>query len=199
MSLNPFHRIRVEQPIREEMMPKDIEVRVPDPIIETPPPPHDPERSAMMSAAAAYDRAARRQAELQELLMKANVGLEAKNAEITRLERVITDERNRFDIELTAERGRVAIFQDERDQAIQDRSDLAAFVAVVKAQFERFELPLPINRRRRAKPAAADNNGGHAEAVAAMPDAGASAEAMAGRSPGVAYIPPVLDGQSPSA
>jgi len=193
-----FRHIRVE-PNKEDVMPQDIEVRVPEPIIEAPPPPRDPEREAMISAAAAYDRAVRRQAELQELLLKANVGLEAKNAEIARLERLMADERSRFEIELTAERGRVAIHQDERDQAIQDRSDLAAFVAGVKAQFERFELPLPISRRKRAKSVAvADANGGHVDAAAAVPDAGAGTQEVAGRSPGVAYTKPVLDEQSPS-
>ena len=153
----------------------------------------------MMSAAAAYDRSARRQVELQELLMKAQLGIEAKNAEIARLEQIIADERNRFSIELAAERGRVAIFQDERDQAIQDRSDLAAFVAVVKAQFVRFELPLPISRRKRgAKPAAAADANGNGEVAAPVPDAGASQKTVAGRSPGVAYSAPVLDEQPTS-
>ena len=198
--MNLFRHIKVE-PTREEMMPQDIEVRVPEPVIEAPPPVvhHDPERAAMVSTAAAYDRAVRRQAELQEMLLKANVGLEAKNAEIARLERLMADERSRFEIELTAERGRVAIHQDERDQAIQDRSDLAAFVAGVKAQFERFELPLPISRRKRAKSVAvADANGSHVDAAAAVPDAGAGTQEVAGRSPGVAYTKPVLDEQSPS-
>jgi len=196
MSLNPFHRIKLEHPIREEMMPKEIEVRVPEAVIETPPPLHDPERAAMMSAAAAFDRSARRQAELQELLMKANLGLEAKNNEIARLEQIIADERSRFSIELTAERGRVAIHQDERDQAIQDRSDLAAFVALVKAQFERFELPLPISRRKRGGKPAADSNGSNDKT--AVPDPEPSQESVARGPSSLAYSKPVLDEQSPS-
>jgi hypothetical protein len=162
-------------------MPVDIDVKLPEPINETPM--IDPERSAMMNAAAAYDRAARRQAELQEMLIKAQLGLEAKNREIEKLE-----------IDLQSERGRVAIYQDERDQAIQDRSDLAAFVAGIRAQFERFELPAPIVRRNKriaaAKSAAADGNG---SSQAAVPDARPSAEQVAGPAPVLENGPPLLD------
>jgi hypothetical protein len=178
VSLNPFQRSKPDI-IREHEMPVDIEVKLPEPINETSPP-RDPERDAMMSAAAAYDRAARRTAELQEMLIKAQLGLEAKNREIAKLE-----------LDLATERNRVTNYQNERDQAVQDRSDLAAFVAGIRAQFERFELPMPIIRRGKRKPAVAADTNGNGET--AMPDAGTSGEAVAGPASVLAQRTPLLD------
>jgi hypothetical protein len=177
-----FHRSARSEPIPEEHMPRDIDVKLPEPPVNEVPRDltRDPERDAMMSAAAAYDRAARRQVELQEMLIKAQLGLEAKNREIAKLE-----------LDLATERNRVTNYQNERDQAVQDRSDLAAFVAGIRAQFERFELPMPIIRRGKRRPSiAADANGG---SESAMSDARTSEEPVAGGPPLLARPEPLLD------
>ena len=108
-----------------------------------PPPPPDPEQEAAMTAAANLVRARRQRDGLEEMLMKANLGLEAKNHEINRLENALEEERHRS-----------ANYQHERDHAIEEKAALLSFFANnmvdlenMLTKYRRYELPA-IKRKR---------------------------------------------------
>jgi chromosome segregation ATPase len=154
---------------------------------ERSPPESDPEREVMMAAAAHLEHHRREreelkhqlaaaQTELQKQMMAAQVLLQAKDVKIEEAE-----------LALATERQRVAIYQDERDQAIgarcQAEADLRAteqLYGELLARLERFRLPANEIKRK----GNGNGNGKHrVDAIASIvPDGIGASEAMSDES-----------------
>jgi septal ring factor EnvC (AmiA/AmiB activator) len=99
-------------------------------------PPVDAEKETIIKAADIVDNFRKQLAEKRIEITEATLAIEARNQRIKQLELDLAETRNNL-------QAASAQLEDLR----QETSDLRAFFSSVRAQFDNFEIPLPIRKR----------------------------------------------------
>jgi chromosome segregation ATPase len=94
------------------------------------------EKAVMMRAAALVDDYEKQRQALQVMLTEATLAIEARNRTI-----------KAYELELAEARNNLAAMQSQIEACRQEVSDCRAFFGSIRAQFDHFEIPLPIRRK----------------------------------------------------
>ena len=125
------------------------------PPVEYQPPnlkPDGSNRDAVIAAAREHDRQERVIAEQATMLLRAKAEIDAAIHQV-----------EGFKLQIAELLNYVASYKNERDEAVQDRANVAAILANIKAIVDSPDIPLPPRRRR---------NGRHADASVAVEPVG---------------------------